>query len=336
MTSGTNSSGSCLSSKKNSKIDNNYLKELNEDLKLRKQELLEILKPLEDKNTLLFQKLMANLEEKQRSLQIMRQIMEGRGYDESSVMALIKEAREMKQNLEKKNKMLRKEMELLWNKTFESEELHDQQKMFLTKPKADVKDGKALESPISLRKARSEAEISEAEKVEEIRRGKQQKKIKWIKYEEQPNILQVLSFSKAEHGIYLLRQLIELRIEALRNYQKANDLKLSLYLQHNFEPKQRALNLPRPQAQALSISSSFLRTEGSPQETLKAVQMLCYICKMGTATERATANRNEPTMRIPGSKNCTEQQGGTRESQSDDAGERLFFLRSVPDEVLKD
>lgn len=56
----------CTSSHRNSKIDNNYLKELNEDLKLRKQELLEILKPLEDKNTLLFQKLMANLEEKQR------------------------------------------------------------------------------------------------------------------------------------------------------------------------------------------------------------------------------------------------------------------------------
>ncbi|KAM7323374.1 hypothetical protein ACRRTK_017480 [Alexandromys fortis] len=165
MTSGTNSSGSCLSSKKNSKIDNNYLKELNEDLKLRKQELLEILKPLEDKNTLLFQKLMANLEERQRSLQIMRQIMEGRGYEESSVMALIKEAEEMKRNL-----------------TFESEELHDQQKTFLTKPKADVKDGK----------------------------------------------------------------------------------------------------------------------------------------------------------RTPGSKNYTEQQGGTREGQSDDAGERLFFLRSAPDEVLKD
>lgn len=42
------------------------MKELNEDLKLRKQELLEILKPLEDKNNLLFQKLMSNLEEKQR------------------------------------------------------------------------------------------------------------------------------------------------------------------------------------------------------------------------------------------------------------------------------
>lgn len=47
-------------------MDDNYLKELNEDLKLRKQELLEMLKPLEDKNTLLLQKLMANLEEKQR------------------------------------------------------------------------------------------------------------------------------------------------------------------------------------------------------------------------------------------------------------------------------
>ncbi|XP_038191582.1 putative coiled-coil domain-containing protein 196 isoform X1 [Arvicola amphibius] len=286
MTSGTNSSGSCLSSKKNSKIDNNYLKELNEDLKLRKQELLEILKPLEDKNTLLFQKLMTNLEEKQRSLQIMRQIMEGRGYDESSVMALIKEAEEMKQNLEKKNKMLRKEMELLWNKTFESEELHDQQTTFLTKPKAEVKDGKVRSGiPISLRKARGELEISEAEKVEGIRREKQQKKIKWVKYEEQPNILQ-----NGSHG-----KVIELRIEALRNYQKVNDLKLSLYLQHNFEPKQGALDLPRPHS------------------------------KMGTTIERATTNRNEPNMRIPGSKNYTEQQERTRESQSDDAGERLFF-----------
>lgn len=42
------------------------MKELNEDLKLRKQELLEMLKPLEDKNNLLCQKLMSNLEEKQR------------------------------------------------------------------------------------------------------------------------------------------------------------------------------------------------------------------------------------------------------------------------------
>ncbi|CAO2586711.1 Putative coiled-coil domain-containing protein 196 [Lemmus lemmus] len=166
MTSGTDSSRSCLSSEKNSKIDDNYLKELNEDLKIRKQELIEILKPLKDKNTLLFQKLMANLEEKQRSLQIMRQIMEGRGYDESSVMALIKEAEEMKQNLEK-----------------------------------------------------------------------QQKKIQRVKYEEQPNILQ-----NGSHG-----KVIELRIEALRNYQKANDLKLSLYLQPNFKPKQGVLILPRPQ-----------------------------------------------------------------------------------------
>ncbi|CAO2586712.1 Putative coiled-coil domain-containing protein 196 [Lemmus lemmus] len=227
----------CTSSHRNSKIDDNYLKELNEDLKIRKQELIEILKPLKDKNTLLFQKLMANLEEKQRSLQIMRQIMEGRGYDESSVMALIKEAEEMKQNLEKKNKMLRKEMEMLWNKTFESEELHDQQKKLPTKPKAEVKDGKALESPTSFRKARSEPQISEAEKVEEIRREKQQKKIQRVKYEEQPNILQ-----NGSHG-----KVIELRIEALRNYQKANDLKLSLYLQPNFKPKQGVLILPRPQ-----------------------------------------------------------------------------------------
>lgn len=55
-----------IPSHRSSKIDDNYLKELNEDLKLRKQELLEMLKPLENKNNLLFQKLMSNLEEKQR------------------------------------------------------------------------------------------------------------------------------------------------------------------------------------------------------------------------------------------------------------------------------
>ncbi|EHB01246.1 hypothetical protein GW7_12585 [Heterocephalus glaber] len=33
-------------------------------------------------------------------------------------------------------------------------------------------------------------------------------------------------------------KVIELRIDALKNYQKANDLKLSLYLQQSFEPKQ--------------------------------------------------------------------------------------------------
>ncbi|XP_059135532.1 putative coiled-coil domain-containing protein 196 isoform X2 [Peromyscus eremicus] len=251
MTSGTNSSEPCLSSKKNPRMDDNYLKELNEDLKLRKQELLEMLKPLEDKNTLLLQKLMANLEEKQRSLQIMRQIMAGKGCDESSVMELIKEAEEMKQNL-----------------TIESEELQNQQKAVPTKPKADLKDGKE----------------------------KQQRKIEWVKYEEHPNILQ-----NGFHG-----KVIELRIEALRNYQKANDLKLSLYLQHNFEPMQEALNLLRPQG------------------------------KMGTTTEKATTNRNEPNMTIPRSKNYTEQQEGSTESQSDDVGERLFFLRSMPDEVLKD
>ncbi|XP_060476053.2 coiled-coil domain-containing protein 196 isoform X4 [Panthera onca] len=142
MTSGSNPSGSYLPSKvRCSKIDDNYLKELNEDLKLRKQELLEILKPLEDKNNLLFQKLMSNLEEKQRSLQIMRQIMAGKRSEESSIMELIKEAEEMKQNLERKNKMLRKEMEMLWNKV----------------PK----------TPSSPRKTKNELETSCAEKVKE-------------------------------------------------------------------------------------------------------------------------------------------------------------------------
>uniref|UniRef100_A0A286XL30 Coiled-coil domain containing 196 n=1 Tax=Cavia porcellus TaxID=10141 RepID=A0A286XL30_CAVPO len=160
MTSGAHSSGSFVSSKRSSKIGDNYLKELNEDLKIRKQELTEMLKPLKDKNNLLFQKLMSNLDEKQKSLQIMRQIMAGKECDESSVMELIQEAEEMKQNLEKK-----------------------------------------------------------------------QRKMEWVKYQEQANNLQN-------------RKVIELRIEALKNYQKANDLKLSLYLQQNFEPKQAFLNIP--------------------------------------------------------------------------------------------
>ncbi|KAM8948337.1 coiled-coil domain-containing protein 196 isoform 10-T12 [Lycaon pictus] len=176
MTSGSNPSGSYLPSKTRyysshrcSKIDDNYLKELNEDLKLRKQELLEMLKPLEDKNNLLFQKLMSNLEEKQRSLQIMRQIMAGKGSEESSVVELIKEAEEMKQNLERKNKMLWKEMEMLWNKTFDTEDLGDQQKAPQIKNKADLQDGKVLKTPSLLKKTKNELEIC-AEKLKEKRK----------------------------------------------------------------------------------------------------------------------------------------------------------------------
>uniref|UniRef100_A0A8I4A402 Coiled-coil domain containing 196 n=1 Tax=Callithrix jacchus TaxID=9483 RepID=A0A8I4A402_CALJA len=165
MIGGANASGSYLPSKISSKTDDNYLKELSEDLKLRKQELLEMLKPLEDKNNLLFQKLMSNLEEKQRSLQIMRQIMAGKRCEESSVMELLKEAEEMKQNLvrKRKNKMLQKEMEMLWNKTFEAEELSDQQRAREMKNKADLQDGNASGLP-------SELEKSCAEKVKEIRK----------------------------------------------------------------------------------------------------------------------------------------------------------------------
>ncbi|XP_069887847.1 putative coiled-coil domain-containing protein 196 isoform X1 [Dipodomys merriami] len=268
MTSDPNPSGSYLLSNRNSKTDDTYLKELNEDLKLRKQELLEMLKPLEDKNNLLLQKLLSNLEEKQRSLQIMRQIMTGKGCDESSVMELIKEAEEMKQNLERKNKMLRKEMEMLWNKTFETEEVHDQQNAAQIKPKADLQE----------------------------RKEKQQRKMEWVRYQEQANI-----FQNDFHG-----KVIELRIEALKNYQKANDLKLSLYLQQNFEPKQAFLNLPRSQ--------------GTMGNTNKG---------------RATTEKNEPNVRIMGSKTYIEQQEAT-ETQSDDVGERLFILRSLPEEALKD
>nr|XP_040131830.1 putative coiled-coil domain-containing protein 196 isoform X2 [Ictidomys tridecemlineatus] len=251
MTSGANSSGSYLSSKRSSKIDDNYLKELNEDLKLRKQELLDMLKPLENKNNLLLQKLMSNLEEKQKSLQIMRQIMAGKGCDESSVMDLIKEAEEMKQNL-----------------TLETEELRDQQKTPQIKTRADLHDGKE----------------------------KQQRKMEWVKYQEQANTLQ-----NDFHG-----KVIELRIEALKNYQKANELKLSLYLQQNFAPKQTFLNLP-----------GFQGSKGT------------------TTMGRTTTGRNELNVRILGSKTYNAQQGA-KGNQSDDAGGRLLFLRSLPKEALKD
>ncbi|XP_072819349.1 putative coiled-coil domain-containing protein 196 isoform X4 [Vicugna pacos] len=297
MTSASNSPGSYFSSKtRSSKIEGNYLKELSEDLKLRKQELLELFKPLEDRNSLLFQKLMSNLEEKQRSLQIMRQIMAGKGNDDSSVTELIKEAEEMKQNLERKNKMLRNEMEMLWNKTFNTEELSEQQKLLQLKNKADMQDGKAPKTPSSSRKTKNELEMLCAEKVKEIRKEKQQRKMEWVKYQEQAKIFQNEFSGKV----------IELRIEALKNYQKANDLKLSLYIQQNFEPKQAPLNLPGSQG------------------------------TMGiTAMRRATTDKDASNVRILGSKTYTEQQGA-QGSQFDDGRGRLFFLRSMPDEALKD
>ncbi|KAB0394782.1 hypothetical protein E2I00_014048 [Balaenoptera physalus] len=215
-----------VSSHRSSKIDDNYLKELSEDLKLRKQELLEMLKPLEDKNKLLFQKLTSNLEERQRSLQIMRQIMAGKGNGESLVIELIKEAEEMKQNLERKNKMLRKEVEMLWNKN-------------------DF-NGKVIEP----------------------------------------------------------------RIEALKNYQKPNDLKLSLYIQQNFEPKQAFLNLPGSRG-TMDTAAMSRATTGKSESNVKI------------------------TLRILGAKTYTEQQGA-KGSQFDEGRGRLFFLRSRPDEALKD
>ncbi|XP_029092152.1 putative coiled-coil domain-containing protein 196 [Monodon monoceros] len=301
MTSASNSPGSYLSSKTRSpKIDDNYLKELSEDLKLRKQELLEMLKPLEDKNKLLFQKLMSNLEERQRSLQIMRQIMAGKGNGESSVIELIKEAEEMKQNLERKNKMLRKEMEMLWNKTFITEELSDQQKALQIKNKADLQDRKAPQTPSSSRKTKNELETLCAEEVKEIRKEKQQRKMEWVRYQEQANFIQNDFNGKV----------IALRIEALKNYQKPNDLKLSLYIQQNFEPKQAFFNL-----------------HGSRGT-------------MDTATmSRATTGKSESnakiTLRILGAKTYTEQQGA-KGSQFDEGRGRLFFLRSRPEEALKD
>ncbi|XP_060030118.1 LOW QUALITY PROTEIN: putative coiled-coil domain-containing protein 196 [Erinaceus europaeus] len=170
MASDENPASSCFPSKtRSSKIDDNYLKELNEDLKLKKQELVQILKPLEDKNSVLLQMLMSNLEEKEKSLQIMQQIISGKGSDESSVVELIKEAEEMKQNLERKNKMLRKEMEMLWNKVTFTEEPSDQPKAPQTKSKADVQDGKVSEAPSTPRKTKSETKKTTAKKAKEIR-----------------------------------------------------------------------------------------------------------------------------------------------------------------------
>ncbi|XP_006891896.1 PREDICTED: uncharacterized protein LOC102844227 [Elephantulus edwardii] len=285
---GANSSDSHLSSKTlHSKVEDNYLRELNEDLKLRKQELLEMLKPLKDKNNPLCQKLICNLEEKQRSLQIMRQIMAGKGADKSSVVELIKEAEEMKQNLERKNKMLRKEMEMLWRKTFEKEESSAQPKATQIKNKTDSQDGEAPKSPSSTRKTRSNPETPCTEKVKEIRREKQQRKMEWVRYREQTNILE-----NDSHG-----KVIELKIEALKNYQKANDLKLSLYLQQDFEPKQAFLSLPETQG-----------TTGSATK------------------DRETTGKNEFSVRNLESNTNTGHQG-TKVNQCDDVGERLFVLR---------
>ncbi|GAB5572953.1 putative coiled-coil domain-containing protein 196 isoform X1 [Prionailurus iriomotensis] len=269
MTSGSNPSGSYLPSKvRCSKIDDNYLKELNEDLKLRKQELLEILKPLEDKNNLLFQKLMSNLEEKQRSLQIMRQIMAGKGSEESSVMELIKEAEEMKQNLEKQDAS-EGNGDAMEQGTFDTEELGDQQKAPQIKNKADLQDEKVPKTPSSPRKTKNELETSCAEKVKEKKKEKPQRKMEWVGYQEQANILQ-----NGFNG-----KMIELRIEALKNYQKATDLKLSLNLQQNLGPKQAYFNLPG--------SRGTVNT---------------------TTTSRLTTSKNESNVRILGSKTYTEQQ----------------------------
>ncbi|XP_072819348.1 putative coiled-coil domain-containing protein 196 isoform X3 [Vicugna pacos] len=274
MTSASNSPGSYFSSKtRSSKIEGNYLKELSEDLKLRKQELLELFKPLEDRNSLLFQKLMSNLEEKQRSLQIMRQIMAGKGNDDSSVTELIKEAEEMKQNLERKNKMLRNEMEMLWNKTFNTEELSEQQKLLQLKNKADMQDGKlssssqAPKTPSSSRKTKNELEMLCAEKVKEIRKEKQQRKMEWVKYQEQAKIFQNEFSGKV----------IELRIEALKNYQKANDLKLSLYIQQNFEPKQAPLNLPGSQG-TMGITAMRRATTDKDASNVTSQWTLTFTC----------------------------------------------------------
>ncbi|XP_068938511.1 putative coiled-coil domain-containing protein 196 [Petaurus breviceps papuanus] len=199
MSSGTNSSTSFLNSKiRSSRTQDNYLKELNEDLKIRKQELVEMLKPLEEKNGTLLQNLMTNLEEKQKSLQIMRQIMAGKGgdSDDTIVLEMIKEAEELKQNLEKKNKLLRREMDLLWNKQAIEDDYRMRQKAMLLKGKAEMQ---ALK--------------------ERLQRDKEQ-----VTFQVETDDVQEL------HS-----KVIEEKIEALSKPQKTNDLKLLHYLKQNLE-----------------------------------------------------------------------------------------------------
>ncbi|XP_007660954.1 putative coiled-coil domain-containing protein 196 [Ornithorhynchus anatinus] len=119
-----------------------HLKELNDDLKKKKQELKEMLSPLEAEKDILFQQLMINLEEKQRSLQIMARIMAGKGDDseDSLIHSLenIKEAELLKQSLEKRNEMLWKEMETLWSKDYQQDEFSDLLKQLLHKNKEEM------------------------------------------------------------------------------------------------------------------------------------------------------------------------------------------------------
>ncbi|XP_020860409.1 coiled-coil domain-containing protein 196 [Phascolarctos cinereus] len=217
MTSGTNPSTSYLNSRiRNSRKQNNYLKELNEDLKIRKRELVEMLKPLEEKNGTLLQNLMTNLEEKQKSLQIMRQIMTGKGgdSDDTIVLEMIKEAEELKQNLEKKNKLLQREMELLSNKQAIEDEYRMRQKAMLLKGKAEMQ---ALK--------------------ERLQRDKEQV------------IFQVETDDVQE----LHSKVIEEKIEALTKPQKANDLQLLHYLRQNLEiPQVRSKLLIPPRCSRLS------------------------------------------------------------------------------------
>ncbi|KAK1339300.1 hypothetical protein QTO34_019982 [Cnephaeus nilssonii] len=268
MTSSSDSPGSQLPPKtRSSKIDCNFLKELNEDLKLRKLELLELLTPLEDKNNPLIQKLMSNLEEKQRSLQIMRQIMAGKGSEESSALEIIKEAEDMKQNLERKNKMLRKEMEMLWNKTFNTEEFGDQQKASQIKNKANLQDGKAsrllANSFIETYPVHLDFNFWRVNCTE-----KQQRKIEWVRYQEQANNLQN-DFNGKVHSL----RLRELKKES---YDSNSNLSLAI-------------------AQVLLSTQAFLSFEATR-------------CTVGTTTMgRATKGKNESNVRVLGSQTYTEQ-----------------------------
>lgn len=82
--------------------------------------------------------------------------------------------------------------------------------------------------------------------------------------------------------------------------------------------------------------SQELDHKASPAMHLKCILIYYFFRFSKHSFQLFSSSRSSILKSIPRSKNCTEQQEGSRESQSDDVGERLFFLRSMSDEALKD
>eukprot|EP00069_Balaena_mysticetus_P012610 bmy_07896T0 len=100
--------------------------------------------------------------------------------------------------------------------------------------------------------------------------------MEWVRYQEQANFIQNDFNGKV----------IEPRIEALKNYQKPNDLKLSLYIQQNFEPKQAFLNLPGSRDKS-GDQDKELKNQAIAQGTMDTAAM-----------SRATTGKSESNVKI--------------------------------------